>query len=547
MLGYLKIKQFGRLLLLILFTSNSSIIFSDSWGFPKRSEIFSIDEMVKFSIIPKRDFGVSEIGPIGILQKKVGDDYETLWVSSLTNRHSPVSGIISDDGKIVVTFDNYHSAGFGDDVIVFYDQTGTLIRKYGLEDIISKEEVHELPRSVSSIWWRCEAPYIKGEYLYIGIKNKALPSGCKFFRINPLSNERSAVLTKKVGGNEKPESTSSPLSMTMTGNVPDKIRERATKIFDESSEAIKIIRGTKRSDDSYAEYQIRIISKLRPLLKMDIDLNKLDGWGNSALYWAKYLEDVSIFLIENGADPMINYELWDSPFSQAIMNDDEMLVGAMIKAGLDLSKYATHDNSAVGDAVLFEANSVLSLLLDEGMDPNFISEKGLPMQEAIGFQHWVTVDLLLKHGASREGIAINEKFLLSVFENKTEIAIELLKKIENGEKNFGPKESALILATRKNYPKMIVELIENGVDVDSKYGLWATTPLIEAVANGNIESVNALIKYGASVNETDKYGYSALDVSNYYKRVIISKYLISKGAEESIGISRVNNIRNLSK
>ena len=44
--------------------------------------------------------------------------------------------------------------GYGDEVIVFYNETGDLIKKYALEDLLSNEELDPVPRSVSSRWWR---------------------------------------------------------------------------------------------------------------------------------------------------------------------------------------------------------------------------------------------------------------------------------------------------------------------------------------------------------------------------------------------------------
>jgi hypothetical protein len=69
---------------------------------------------------------------------------------------SPVSALVADGGAYVVTFDNWHSVGFGDDVIVIYDQNGKLLKSLSLADILPGEYVKALPRSVSSLWWAGE-------------------------------------------------------------------------------------------------------------------------------------------------------------------------------------------------------------------------------------------------------------------------------------------------------------------------------------------------------------------------------------------------------
>jgi hypothetical protein len=53
----------------------------------------------------------------------------------------------------VVTFDNWHSVGFGDNVVVIYRRDGSLVRSMKLADILPPDYVRALPTSVSSMWW----------------------------------------------------------------------------------------------------------------------------------------------------------------------------------------------------------------------------------------------------------------------------------------------------------------------------------------------------------------------------------------------------------
>lgn len=80
--------------------------------------------------------------------------WRTLWEGPLVNDVSPVAALVADDGARLVTFDNWHSAGFGDDVVVIYDAAGKLVRKYSLEQLLPAGYVAVVPRSVSSRWWR---------------------------------------------------------------------------------------------------------------------------------------------------------------------------------------------------------------------------------------------------------------------------------------------------------------------------------------------------------------------------------------------------------
>jgi len=77
----------------------------------------------------------------------------TRWKKPLVNEIAPVDVLVTDRG-VVATFDNWASMGYGDDVIVVYDKSGTLVRKLGLADLFPQWFVAAQTHSVSSIWWR---------------------------------------------------------------------------------------------------------------------------------------------------------------------------------------------------------------------------------------------------------------------------------------------------------------------------------------------------------------------------------------------------------
>jgi len=80
------------------------------------------------------------------------------WNVNLSNMIEPLGVFISDDGKYVVTLDNWGGIGKGDDVIAFYGKKGQ-IKKYSLEEALSIRMENELdwgkkfPVSTMSIHW----------------------------------------------------------------------------------------------------------------------------------------------------------------------------------------------------------------------------------------------------------------------------------------------------------------------------------------------------------------------------------------------------------
>ncbi|MBI5745619.1 MAG: DUF4919 domain-containing protein [Nitrospirae bacterium] len=84
-----------------------------------------------------------------------GKDYALKWKVRLVNNVSPVSAMVSDMGRYVVTFDNWYSVGYGNDVVVVYGEKGKFLYKYRLEDMLSYSDIRNfVESSVSSRWWR---------------------------------------------------------------------------------------------------------------------------------------------------------------------------------------------------------------------------------------------------------------------------------------------------------------------------------------------------------------------------------------------------------
>lgn len=146
---------------------------ADSWALPEVTVYLSADGNHRFIVYP-RDLssqleyfseavkgkdnpgqqrgGNQNAG--GVLEKKNSSgQWQKIWSNSLSNDVSPVSAMVTNSGRYVVTFDNWQTVGYGNDVIVIYDGKGELVRNFALTDLISKVHMNSLPRSVSSLNW----------------------------------------------------------------------------------------------------------------------------------------------------------------------------------------------------------------------------------------------------------------------------------------------------------------------------------------------------------------------------------------------------------
>jgi hypothetical protein len=149
-------------------------VFGDSWALPEPKKYFSANKEHYVEVIPKKlesqweyfqdkvnkkDSHVSKKGDEdnyckGILYGRAKNGtYQKVWSAPLSNEVAPVSAFVSNDGQYVITFDNWHMVGYGDNVVVIYGKEGKQINKLSLKDIFTDEEIIKLPHSISSIYW----------------------------------------------------------------------------------------------------------------------------------------------------------------------------------------------------------------------------------------------------------------------------------------------------------------------------------------------------------------------------------------------------------
>src|SRR5215211_8324642 len=160
--------------LTLLLTAAFASVHADSWALPKKEKYFAPNKKYYLEVTPKKlksqlEYfgdqvqGTSNAGALkratenrakgAFYARRADGGYSKKWEFPLLNEVSPVSAIVSNIGDFVVVFDNWHSVGYGDNVVVIYRSDGTLVKKFGLEDLLTEGDIETLPRSVSSIQW----------------------------------------------------------------------------------------------------------------------------------------------------------------------------------------------------------------------------------------------------------------------------------------------------------------------------------------------------------------------------------------------------------
>ena len=125
---------------------------ADRWLAPSVTTVSSSSGRYFVRVIPGGVYGDEGNARAEFYEQRVLNHRMTATVR-LVNRVAPVDALLSNAGYLM-TFDNWHGAGYGP-VVAIYGPTGSLISAYRLEQLYRQTQLEQLPRSVSSRWWRC--------------------------------------------------------------------------------------------------------------------------------------------------------------------------------------------------------------------------------------------------------------------------------------------------------------------------------------------------------------------------------------------------------
>lgn len=136
---------------------------ADDWPGPRTANVFSPDGTHFVRIVPgsilgdTEGFAGAEKGAYarGLFYAHQPDrSYRLVADVALVNPIAPVEALVTDAGELI-TFDNWHRFGFGE-VVAMYDAKGQLLASFTLKDLYGEEKLADIPRSISSRWWRCD-------------------------------------------------------------------------------------------------------------------------------------------------------------------------------------------------------------------------------------------------------------------------------------------------------------------------------------------------------------------------------------------------------
>jgi uncharacterized protein len=90
--------------------------------------------------------------------------------------------------------------------------------------------------------------------------------------------------------------------------------------------------------------------------------------------------------------------------------------------------------------------------------------------------------------------------------------------------------SSLLIAAGGGDTRSVVDILQEGVDVNASFPVIGTRALMVAAAQGHVDTVKALVDAGADVNAADVTGWSVLHAAAYKGDKQIISLLIERGA-----------------
>lgn len=256
------------------------------------------------------------------------------------------------------------------------------------------------------------------------------------------------------------------------------------------------------------------------LLILGADINKASDYGRTALSYAisGHIRDIEMvqLLVENGADIHSKVPKKDGfyslrPLVQAILYSDEKIVSYLLEKGAEGKE----------EALPFLNNQKNSKMIEllEG-------KKQKPAKNLSNFLKYLKESFIDKNLKKAIKPEITELFLMKKIEQKKDISLFMNEFI----KNYHIKTSVLLhWATKHNCVGTMDMLIKLGFPLNY---LWygERTPLGYAVLNGNLSAAKLLIKNGADIHLTDRFGETVLHRAVFYSDKAMVDLLIKSGA-----------------
>lgn len=268
---------------------------------------------------------------------------------------------------------------------------------------------------------------------------------------------------------------------------------------------------------------------IRFLLDHGASINHKNSSNRTIIQDVALSGDFRTFQILNGYKPDFNIKdgYGKTVLFDAVEGGNENIVKEVVNNIENINVLDENGETVLFRAVLKEDPTIAKVLILNGIDVNIVNPDGqnaLFNAVLLGVKNVDVIKLFIKKGVNLNVMDKYGKTLLDELLYILELQKENLKDLEG--------KYRLINETRE-YLKIAIVLIENGLNIDKIHEDDGLTTLAKEIASKNYDNVKFLLDCGANVNITDEEGYSILykEILKGYSNYRMIDYLIQYGAD----------------
>eukprot|EP01097_Dermamoeba_algensis_P002164 TRINITY_DN1864_c0_g1_i2.p1 TRINITY_DN1864_c0_g1~~TRINITY_DN1864_c0_g1_i2.p1 ORF type:complete len:652 (-),score=92.34 TRINITY_DN1864_c0_g1_i2:424-2379(-) len=280
-------------------------------------------------------------------------------------------------------------------------------------------------------------------------------------------------------------------------------------------------------------------------------LNSEDAQGNTPLHIAAKLGSIGILLHLLQFGPNLNKQnkQGNTPIHLAAFENQEGSILWLIKKGADIETIKNNDGQTAADIIPEKIRTVVQVYQQSLLKlPNMYGEQPTRTRVRALPELRDQLDLAIKKGDIETVKDLIEQkqqdFEMRNIEGKNPLHLAcefghghvveyLLGKGANPNREEEYKSTPILIASCKNYSRIVQQLIQAGAVVEAR-SLFGHSSLILASQLGYIDTVKVLIENGnADPNQRDRDGNTPYHLSIKYGHAAVAKYLHQHEADDS--------------
>eukprot|EP00499_Haloplacidia_sp_CaronLabIsolate_P014330 CAMPEP_0196781068 /NCGR_PEP_ID=MMETSP1104-20130614/9029_1 /TAXON_ID=33652 /ORGANISM="Cafeteria sp., Strain Caron Lab Isolate" /LENGTH=568 /DNA_ID=CAMNT_0042151289 /DNA_START=68 /DNA_END=1771 /DNA_ORIENTATION=+ len=239
-----------------------------------------------------------------------------------------------------------------------------------------------------------------------------------------------------------------------------------------------------------------LVDILKLLLNAGIPVNSKNEFGQTALHRTQQL-DMFRFLLSHGADPTIPDLRGSTPLHEASIWKFEEGVRLLLELACDPNAADSDGETPLHKAVKGDATTIASMLLRAGGNPLAMDESGVtPIASALESGDTEMLRVFVENGCTAEQLGWTQLHLAIIRNDFTEICARS----------------------------------REGGDIVNQKDDHGCPPLVFAALHGSLETLRVLLRAGATVDEEDLDGNTALDIACACRTADFVRLLTDSGA-----------------